>query len=200
MRIGHDGSGLMSGWFLDKVTVRNETTGQQRYFLCGRWLAKSEDDGRIVRELAASNEDGVAYLPLRRYQLAVHTADLRGAGTDSQVSVVLYGEKGDSGAKVLDSSANDFERGSKCGFEIECVDLGVLTKLRVTVKESGLGAAWMLDKVVVRNVEEGTDTFFLCGQWFASDEADGKLVRELSASGADGVTYAPLVRRSACGG
>jgi hypothetical protein len=51
----------------------------------------------------------------------------------------------------------------------------------------------MLDKVVVRNMDDGTDTFFLCGQWFASDEADGKLTRELPASSADGKTYAPMV-------
>ena len=50
--------------------------------------------------------------------------------------------QGDSGKKVLDSSANDFERASKGVFELEVVDLGVLTKLRVSLEESGLGAAW----------------------------------------------------------
>lgn len=33
------------------------------------------------------------------------------AGTDANVKVVLYGEKGDTGERPLESSANDFERG-----------------------------------------------------------------------------------------
>ena len=29
------------------------------YFTCNRWLARSEDDGEIVRELIATDENGV---------------------------------------------------------------------------------------------------------------------------------------------
>ena len=39
------------------------------------------------------------------------TSDIRGAGTDADVTVVLYGSQGDSGEQRLESSANDFERG-----------------------------------------------------------------------------------------
>jgi hypothetical protein len=49
--------------------------------------------GEIVREIAASNEDGVACYPLRKYRVSITTADIRGAGTDGQVSIVLYGEQ-----------------------------------------------------------------------------------------------------------
>jgi hypothetical protein len=35
----------------------------------------------------------------------------RGAGTDANVSCVLYGSGGDSAVQRLESSANDFERG-----------------------------------------------------------------------------------------
>jgi hypothetical protein len=62
IRIGHDGTGFGSGWFLDKVYVINPLTGQQFAFLCGRWLDKHEDDGQIVREIPVS-ADGVASQP-----------------------------------------------------------------------------------------------------------------------------------------
>ncbi len=39
----------------------------------------------------------------------------RGAGTDANVTMVLTGEKGDTGERKLDSSANDFERGKVRG-------------------------------------------------------------------------------------
>lgn len=39
------------------------------------------------------------------------TSDVRGAGTDADVLLTLYGDKGDSGPLSLESSANNFERG-----------------------------------------------------------------------------------------
>jgi hypothetical protein len=45
------------------------------------------------------------------FRVAVTTSDVRGAGTDANVAIVLYGEKGDTGERKLESSANDFERG-----------------------------------------------------------------------------------------
>lgn len=61
--------------------VTEETSGKQWFFLCGRWLSKDEDDGEILRELPASNEDGVASVPLSSYKITVFTGDRRGAGT-----------------------------------------------------------------------------------------------------------------------
>ena len=65
LRIGHDNKGILAAWHLDKVEVRRLTEGDGRgssasmasggsityVFPCGRWLAKDEDDGAIVREL-----------------------------------------------------------------------------------------------------------------------------------------------------
>ena len=41
----------------------------------------------------------------------IQTGDVRGAGTDADVAVVLHGEKGASAELKLESSANNFERG-----------------------------------------------------------------------------------------
>lgn len=43
--------------------------------------------------------------------MVVTTSDVKNAGTDADVSVVLYGDKGDSGERRLENSANNFERG-----------------------------------------------------------------------------------------
>lgn len=90
--------------------------GQDRtyYFPCDRWLEKSKVSGmegcRATLEPSAQGlggEDG----ELVQYRVTVHTTDCRGAGTDSDVSCVVYGELGDTGTQSLDSSKNDFERG-----------------------------------------------------------------------------------------
>lgn len=48
---------------------------------------------------------------LNSYKVEVQTGDVRGAGTDSDVTVTVFGSKGDTGARSLESSANNFERG-----------------------------------------------------------------------------------------
>lgn len=49
------------------------------------------------------------------YEITVFTSDIRGAGTDSNVSVELHGDKDKTGALRLDTSVNNFERGAKVG-------------------------------------------------------------------------------------
>ena len=53
LRIGHDGTGFGSGWFLENVIITNEKEeGKSWVFNCGKWLDKGEGDGQILRELA----------------------------------------------------------------------------------------------------------------------------------------------------
>ncbi|XP_071103570.1 fatty acid synthase-like [Haliotis cracherodii] len=49
--IGHDNKGHAASWFLGHVTVHSSSLDFTWTLPCGRWLAKDEDDGRIVREL-----------------------------------------------------------------------------------------------------------------------------------------------------
>ena len=55
--------------------------------LC-RWFARDEDDGQIERELLPSFTGGV------NWRLVVVTGQERGAGTDADVFVELFGEFG----------------------------------------------------------------------------------------------------------
>jgi hypothetical protein len=47
IKIRHDNSGTMPGWFLDKIEI---TEGKTLYtFICNKWLADDEDDKKIER-------------------------------------------------------------------------------------------------------------------------------------------------------
>ena len=47
----------------------------------------------------------------RRYTVTVHTSDIRGAGTDANVSCIIMGDKANTPMCKLDNSKNNFERG-----------------------------------------------------------------------------------------
>lgn len=50
-------SGPAPGWHLEYVDVKDELLNETFRFPCDRWLAKNEDDGQIMRELACANND-----------------------------------------------------------------------------------------------------------------------------------------------
>ena len=69
------------------------------------------------------------------YKVNVKTSDLRGAGTDANVYVVLFGENGDSGElhlKDSESNKSPFENNQVDTFSFpQMLSLGQLMKLRV---------------------------------------------------------------------
>lgn len=52
------------------------------------------------------------------YQLSVHTGDVSGAGTDANVFVVLYGERGKSDTCWLRNKTDNFERNEVDVFKV----------------------------------------------------------------------------------
>lgn len=63
--------------------------------------------------------------------------------------------------------------------QVECLDLGKLTKLVVWHDNKGLGAAWHLDHIVVKNTTSGATTTFPCKMWLSKSDGDKQLRREL---------------------
>jgi hypothetical protein len=53
-----------------------------------------------------------------KYRITTLTSDIRGAGTDANVSIELHGTKGFVGATRLENKHNNFERGQKDEFEV----------------------------------------------------------------------------------
>ena len=77
----------------------------------------------------------------------ITTSDIRGAGTDANVYLVVYGNKGKSDVVKLDNQSDNFEAGEMDKFKIELSEIGRPYKLRVGHDNSGSFAGWHLDKV-----------------------------------------------------
>lgn len=79
----------------------------------------------------------------------MYTSDLRGAGTDANVSVELLGGKDRSGPLRLDTSADNFERGRRDVFSVRAPDVGPPAQLVVRKDAAGLSNDWHLAAVEV---------------------------------------------------
>jgi hypothetical protein len=173
---------------LDKVIVEN-SAGVSWFFPCGSWLSSTEGDKVTSREIPASASDSVTYSPFITYKVTVITGDRSGAGTDANVSIEIFGDKGKSGKQLLDNASDNFERGKSDVFGIETVDLGKVQKIVIGHDNKGFGAAWFLEKVILTNMKDNTTDYFLCGDWLEG----AKSQREILASDKDGVASTPLV-------
>jgi hypothetical protein len=84
-------------------------------FPCRRWLSTQAEDARISRILYAGHAS--ALLP---YSVVVHTSDVRGAGTDANVHLIMHGTLGSGLSHTLTSGPQDFERCA--GRFVKCPD------------------------------------------------------------------------------
>ncbi|KAK5871016.1 hypothetical protein PBY51_003919 [Eleginops maclovinus] len=192
LRIGHDNSGGSSGWFLDWVEIDAPSQGQRLRFPCGRWLDKGEDDGLIVRDLYPADLQTELYMPFVPYEIKIYTSDVFGAGTDADVFIVLYGQKGVcTQQKHLCVNKRErrlyFERAAEDMFIVELEDVGdVIEKIRIGHDNRGTNPGWHLDRVEIRRQlrkGKGSETtIFPCECWLAKSEDDGETVRELVPS------------------
>ncbi|KFQ09587.1 Lipoxygenase homology domain-containing protein 1, partial [Leptosomus discolor] len=206
IRIGHKGGGLNSGWHLDRVAIRrllpNGKGSETVTFPCERWLAKSEDDGEIVRELVPSDifteklmKDGTLKqieeevedpLEVHTYKISVFTGDIYGAGTDANVFLNIYGDLGDTGERKLSKSEmnfNKFERGQEDTFTLQAVDLGILYKIKIRHDNSMFSPDWFLEKVEILDETTEESFVFLCERWLSKKKEDKKIERTLYEQG-----------------
>ncbi|XP_078677295.1 uncharacterized protein LOC144913960 isoform X2 [Branchiostoma floridae x Branchiostoma belcheri] len=181
VRIGHDDSGASPAWYCREIHMEDVNTKEQFQFPVERWMARDEDDGEVCRELPVYR-DGEPLLPILKYQCAVYTGDVWNAGTDANVYITVYGERGDTGPRLLHKGKKAilFEKGQVDVFYVEAVHLGNIKKVIIGHDGTGLGAGWFLDKVVMKESKGASREFvFPCERWLDEGEDDGKIVREL---------------------
>eukprot|EP00048_Salpingoeca_helianthica_P011487 m.165366 g.165366 ORF g.165366 m.165366 type:complete len:558 (+) comp15231_c6_seq5:1553-3226(+) len=184
VRIGYAGSKTFKGWCLDKVIVKSVRDKSETTFHCSDWLGGAHKDKPIRELVAAHSATNEAQITLRQklYRLYVMTGTERGAGTDANVKLILFGECGDSGEHTLAESSthrNKFESGQTDVFEVRCADLGRLAKIRVWHDNAGLGASWFLDRIEVVEDDTTSKYVFPCGRWLSKSEDDHQVMREL---------------------
>ncbi|XP_066275447.1 polycystin-1-like protein 2 [Branchiostoma lanceolatum] len=118
------------------------------------------------------------------YQVLVFTGARADASTSAKVSIILHGEYGTSGPHTLeDSTRVTFMEGGVDTFVVRSNrPLGVLMALHVWHDNLGYDPSWFLDKILITDTQDDSLTTFLCNQWLAVEEGDGRVDRVLVAA------------------
>ena len=111
----------------------------------------------------------------------MHTGFGRGSGTSAEVSVVLTGALDDSSPRVLkDDARKNYRTGSVCAFLMTVPQsLGNLKQIRIWHNNAGNYPAWNLLRVMIQDIQTDQKWWFVCDDWLAVDEGDGKVEKVL---------------------
>ncbi len=91
------------------VVYQSPDPTTKTHFPCHQWLSRQEGDGSTKRVLIPSAPSPRSLG--KNYLVTTKTGGMRGAGTDANVFVTLYGSQGCSGRRRLDNNVENFERG-----------------------------------------------------------------------------------------
>ncbi|KAL4660900.1 lipoxygenase homology domain-containing protein 1-like [Arapaima gigas] len=191
IRIEHDNTGLNASWFLDRVMVTDMSRPQLRfYFPCNNWLSKEEGDKLYARDMLGSLNP--MDLPkYNKYVVSIFTSDVKGSGTDADVFINIFGENGNTGERILDNDKDNFEKGTEDKFTIEAPNVGTIRKITIGHNNKGSSPGWFVEKVVVDDIGNKAVYEFPINRWFAIDEDDGKIQRDVLVGGSQptGIVY-----------
>uniref|UniRef100_A0ACB8FDZ6 Uncharacterized protein n=2 Tax=Sphaerodactylus townsendi TaxID=933632 RepID=A0ACB8FDZ6_9SAUR len=142
--------------------------------------SKPEIRREIPLSSVTKDEGGVENL--EEYIIKVYTGDKRGAGTDANVHIILFGDKDSSQLIQLNKSLDHrdpFERGKTDTFKINTKNVGRLQKIEIGHDGKGFGSGWFLEKVEITDESTSEQHCFSCNRWLAEDEGDGHTVVQL---------------------
>jgi hypothetical protein len=139
------------------------------YFPCNMWLDASRPDGAVRRMLAATSSFSPDSL-LTRYRVSATTSDMRGAATDSGVSLDIRGALGSTGMKPLNppgpsGAVSTWERGSVHEVTLSGFDVGEMTHVVVALDGRGLLSSWYLEELQVEHLGTGQLLRFRASRW-----------------------------------
>ncbi|XP_077979346.1 lipoxygenase homology domain-containing protein 1-like [Glandiceps talaboti] len=181
IEIGHDGITPKDGWFIEQIEVDMPTVGKHYFFPCKRWLSKDKEDGQISRVLKVADAESVQYKPKIPYEVEFYTGDVKNAGTDSRVTMTVFGAGGSTSEMVLDKNGERFERAKVDLIKMEIDDIAPLKKVRMSIDGKGNRPEWYLEKIFLRNMETGDMTAFKCDQWLSKSQGDKQLSKDIPA-------------------
>ncbi|CAK6689415.1 hypothetical protein IFHNHDMJ_00603 [Synechococcus sp. CBW1107] len=124
----------------------------------GSWKHYVDQQTQCVKTMRFTVADGKAYAvaygskKLVDYKVDIYTGTSSGAGTDSNIFITIYGDKGNTGEIKLNPliSGNAFENGDKDSVILKGrEDIGSVKKVKLRSDGWYAGSDWQMDKVVV---------------------------------------------------
>lgn len=196
LKLEHDGAGDLFGnseWYVSHVKVRSLAKEVTTTFTAECWIKKNKPVTLKANDPTAMKDPNSEH----RYEVVVHTSDRRGAGTDSNISIELFGKDAGQASNVLklDTSEDNFERGKLDRFVVPSKNLGASID-RIRLHSDGFGLfkrKWHCSSVEVTDMSDESvpRSYFTVDKWF--DPGNPMSMSQVFRSNEAKLSGAPLV-------
>ena len=167
IEVGHDGSGVGSGWRCDSVEVTEMTKPDERFFFpIDAWFDRREPPGKTRQTIAVAATNPEA--ERTTYRVDVRTSDVEHAGTDARVSLTIFGERGDTGPLELDTTEDNFKRAGSDSFTlVDAHNVGAISHVVLGHDESQImgDPSWHVAELRAFNLKTGETVTFPADCW-----------------------------------
>ena len=122
-----------------------------------------------------------------KYVVETQTGDKKGAGTDANVFLTLFGADGSvTDVLPLENARDNFRKGKNDVFHVEAVDVGSIQKIRLAHDGAAPDAAWHCASLAVTNCayDTGMKFVFKLNKWFDETKPPG-LISQVFTYGDD---------------
>ncbi|VDN99494.1 unnamed protein product [Rodentolepis nana] len=162
------GTGPGDGLLLSSIQISHPGTGKVWFFPIGKWLSRHDGEGFSIRDFRGKA------VPLTHYRVTVATGDFVGAGTDSHVSLIMYGKGGESPQFELTSPERHslFAPGAISKFVFPFSNLGEISHIKVSRDGSGSNSGWFLKRIIIEDPTTPRSYIFNCDDWISLNKQD----------------------------
>ena len=181
LRLESTNSGQCPDLFCEEILIESAKEESVK-FPCRKWLSQKHGDCQLVREIAPLT-DKKAPVQQFQYEITVTTGNFWNGGTTGTVTLTIFGELGDTGARPLISAVNDkqspFAKGSVSVFKIESVPVGDIRRIKLEHEPASNGMGWFSEWITIRDKYMNTNYLFPVNRWLNANEDDRILGIEL---------------------
>ncbi|XP_059165245.1 lipoxygenase homology domain-containing protein 1-like [Physella acuta] len=118
-----------------------------------------------------------------RYTITIKTGDVRGAGTDAHVFIILHGTRGSTDKYILPYMVGSFEQGSKDIFWGTEENVGQIKSITIGHDNAGWKPGWFLESVhITQHVTPSVEYQINWNNWIATSEPDWTIVKTISVT------------------
>lgn len=117
------------------------------------------------------------------YKVTVKISDIANAGTDSDLEVEIFGQKGNTGRQKLtvsETNTRKHDKGQSDTFTLVAKDVGEISKIRVAQTSELPGLGCHIAEISVKSSGSAVPTVFHCYSWFDKAHDDGLTEREFA--------------------
>ncbi len=144
---------LGSNWFAHKIKVKKESEDKFHSFPIHKWLKE--------KTVLSSTKN------LVEYTIKFYTGDVASGGTDANVSMIIYGTRGETKPIKFNEliARNAFESGKVDYVKLAHKNLGSIKKIKIWHDKKWIADGWFLNKIIIKNENTGVDYKFPYYSW-----------------------------------